>query len=426
MSHPAWRLLAPVLLVFWALMMAAAPARGQARESLTVDEAGMVFREVATIPEAGIPYALLQQAEGFAIIPRVIKAGFIVGGRFGRGVVVVRGLDGNWSNPVFVTLAGGGVGFQAGAQATDLILVFTSRRSIDGFLQGRGKFTLGADAAVAAGPIGRQLEAGTDVRLESEILSYSRSRGLFAGVSLEGAALSVDWQANVNYYRQVLTTSEILSRPDLPAPASASRLRSVVTQLSAPVVVVPTQPQPGTIGPGLEPIPPGQSIPLEPATSPPAGGVVPSQPAPAEGAAIPGGTSRGPSSAPADVDTLHPRAGLDPDRPEAGAGGVGFAVPGGDVSLDGSTIGPGRVLLRVAARIGDRPASPPPGRDRRSSRSRDQRVGVIPRRRASIDPDRPVVGVVVIVPRVQRPRLEALRRRGDHPSPVMGVAARSS
>lgn len=252
MSSPT-RMLAAALLAWIVLAAAATPAHGQARESLTVDEAAMVFQEVATIPEAGIPVSLLQDAHGFAIIPSVIRAGFIVGGRFGRGVVVVRDpRTGDWSNPIFVTLAGGGVGFQAGASATDLILVFRSRQSIESFLRGRGQFTLGADAGVAAGPIGRQLAAGTDVTLRAEILSYSRSRGLFAGVSLEGASLKIDWQGNVNYYGQVMPTSEILSRPDLPAPESASRLRAVVMQLTTPVVVVPAQPG---AGPGLEAIP---------------------------------------------------------------------------------------------------------------------------------------------------------------------------
>lgn len=287
MSHPA-RLLAAVLLGLLALGAITTPARGQARESFTVDESAVVFQEVATIPEAGIPVALLQDAHGFAIIPSVIRAGFIVGGRFGRGVVVVRDpRTGGWSNPIFITVAGGGVGFQAGASATDLILVFRSRKSVESFLRGRGQFTLGADAGVAAGPVGRQLAAGTDVTLRAEILSYSRSRGLFAGISLEGASLKIDWQANVNYYGEVLPTSVILAQPDLPAPASAARLKAVVTQLTTPVVVVPAEP--GAVleafpADGLtpRPLPPASEAPpttrLQSAESPSDGRVVATSP----------------------------------------------------------------------------------------------------------------------------------------------------
>ena len=120
------------------------------------------------------------------IVPRVIKAGLVVGGRFGRGVVLVRNGKGCWSNPAFVTLTGGSVGWQIGVQSTDLVLVFKNRKTADRLLHGKDKLTLGADAAVAAGPLGRQAEAGTDARLHAEIYSYSRSRGLFAGISLKG------------------------------------------------------------------------------------------------------------------------------------------------------------------------------------------------------------------------------------------------
>lgn len=237
-----------------------ATARGQVREAAAVEHSAVILHEVTVIPERGIPDSLLKSAQGFAIVPGLIKAGFIVGGRFGRGIVVVRDAStGLWSNPVFITLAGGSVGWQAGAQATDLVLVFRTRRSIDGFLQNRGKFTLGADASIAAGPVGRQASAGTDVRLESEILSYSRNRGLFAGVSLEGAALKLDAAACTAYYGRVVLPFEVLTRHDLPAPASAVRLRSMLSQLTGAPLEVPSAPPEGP--PSAAPVQPIEPAP---------------------------------------------------------------------------------------------------------------------------------------------------------------------
>jgi len=133
--------------------------------SKKVRQAADVAREIIELPEKGIPSALLKDAYGIAIIPGVIKVGFVVGGRHGTGILMVRTEGGGWSNPVFVSLTGGSVGWQIGAESTDVVLVFKSRRSIDGIL--KGKFTLGADAAVAAGPVGRSAEAGTDITLKA-------------------------------------------------------------------------------------------------------------------------------------------------------------------------------------------------------------------------------------------------------------------
>jgi lipid-binding SYLF domain-containing protein len=190
-----------VLLALGGAQLQAAP-----RETSTMEAAGEVLDALADIPLKGIPPALLQDAQGVAIIPNVIKAGFVIGGRHGHGVLLVRQPDGSWSKPVLITLTGGSVGWQAGVQSTDLVLVFKTRNSLDRILQGKGKLTLGADAAVAAGPVGRQAEAGTDGQLKAEIFSYSRSRGLFAGVSLEGAALVMDSKATEAYYRSEINT----------------------------------------------------------------------------------------------------------------------------------------------------------------------------------------------------------------------------
>lgn len=194
------RIRATLYAVVTAVLMALASASAVRAEDGTkkVYEAAGVVKEIMAIPEKGIPPVLLGDAYGIAVIPGVIKLGFIVGGRYGTGVLMVRDRDGTWSPPAFISLAGGGIGWQIGAQSTDFILVFKNRRSIDGIM--KGKFTLGADAAVAAGPVGRNLEAATDVKLKSEIYAYSRSRGLFAGVSLEGAALQIDDETDAAFY----------------------------------------------------------------------------------------------------------------------------------------------------------------------------------------------------------------------------------
>lgn len=198
-------------------------------ESKKVRQAADVAREIIELPEKGIPPALLKDAYGIAIIPGVIKVGFVVGGRHGTGILMVRTEGGGWSNPVFVSLTGGSVGWQIGAESTDVVLVFKSRRSIDGIL--KGKFTLGADAAVAAGPVGRSAEAGTDITLKAEIYSYSRSRGLFAGVSLEGAALRIDDDANEAFYgKKDVTPKEIISGK---APTDSAAVRQLKEMLTA-------------------------------------------------------------------------------------------------------------------------------------------------------------------------------------------------
>ncbi len=193
-------------------------------ENSKVEAATEVLQEIMEVPETSVPVSLLKNAYGVAVIPGVVKAGFIVGGRAGRGILVVRMSDKTWTNPTFVTIAGASVGFQVGAQSTDVILVFKSRKSIDGIV--KGKFTLGADASIAAGPVGRQAGAGTDLQFKAEILSYSRSRGIFAGVSLEGSALQIDNEYNESFYGESgITVDRIFSDKGLKAPAVADKFR---------------------------------------------------------------------------------------------------------------------------------------------------------------------------------------------------------
>ncbi len=180
-----------------------------AGETRKIEDCVEVVKAIKAIPEQSIPPALLQNAQGVMVIPGVIKVGFVVGGRYGTGVLTVRDEKGNWTDPVFIKIAGGSLGWQIGAESTDLILVFKTKKSVEGVL--KGKFTLGADASVAAGPVGRSAEGATDVTLKAEILSYSRSRGLFAGIALNGAALMIDDEANASFYGKDITPKSIMS-----------------------------------------------------------------------------------------------------------------------------------------------------------------------------------------------------------------------
>jgi lipid-binding SYLF domain-containing protein len=185
-----------------------------------LEAATEVIERTIGLPEQEIPPALLRNAEGIAVIPGVIKAGFVIGGSYGRGLLSVRDSQGRWGQPVFLKLYAGSLGWQIGAQSTDVVLVFKTRRSVEGLIN--GTFTLGADAAVAAGPVGRRGEAATDVDLKAEIVSYSRSRGLFAGVSLEGAKLDVDREANTEFYGKPVRPREIMNG-EVAAPAAAGQ-----------------------------------------------------------------------------------------------------------------------------------------------------------------------------------------------------------
>lgn len=203
------------------------PLRAGTKETEKIATATEALAEIMKIPEKGIPSSLFRNVYGIAVIPGVIKVGFVLGGRYGQGIMVTRSRQGIWSNPSFITITGGSLGWQIGAQSTDIVLVFKSRRSIDGIM--KGKFTLGADAAIAAGPVGRQAEAGTDVQLKAEVYSYSRSRGLFAGVALEGAALQIDGEANAAFYGvNDIRVEDILDSGNVKAPSAAETFRQLI------------------------------------------------------------------------------------------------------------------------------------------------------------------------------------------------------
>lgn len=176
-------------------------------ENKLADNSVRVLKEIMMAPDKSIPKDLLQNAHAIAVIPDVIKAGFVVGGRHGDGLISVKTRDGTWSNPSFVSLTGGSVGFQAGVSSTDVVLVFRTQRGVDSIVN--GKFTLGADASAAAGPVGRSATASTDAQLKAEIYSYSRSRGLFAGAALDGSAITIDNDANQAVYGSGVTARRI-------------------------------------------------------------------------------------------------------------------------------------------------------------------------------------------------------------------------
>jgi lipid-binding SYLF domain-containing protein len=258
-------------------------------EAQTVVSAKQALDQFFALQMDSVPPAMLQAAEGIAIFPNMIKGGFIFGVNYGKGVLCVRNPDRSWSPPVMVTMGGGSVGFQAGVQAADIVLVFATPRSLQGILNGQ-KVTLGADASIAAGPVGRSANAGTDARLGAEIYSYARSRGLFAGVSLGGSDLSVDHNADALLYgRFNVTPSDVFTQRGLAIRPEVQQLVEDLNARSRPQPVAVTtgaalpqqaltpfgaQPQAVNQAPVAVQAAPYQAAPYQPATAQP----VPFQP----------------------------------------------------------------------------------------------------------------------------------------------------
>jgi lipid-binding SYLF domain-containing protein len=203
-------------------------AKSQEKESEKLQAASNVLNNFVGMKEK-IPQKLLEITQGIIVIPKLINAGFVVGGKRGRGIAVIKREDGTWSDPVFITLTGGSIGFQVGVQSIDLVLVFKNRETLEKI--GKGSFTLGGDASVTAGPVGRNSSASTDYKLEAEVYSYSRSKGLFAGISLSGSALDVDAKANANFYGKEVDASTIFSDSTIEAPQAAANLKTTLQNL---------------------------------------------------------------------------------------------------------------------------------------------------------------------------------------------------
>lgn len=214
-----------------ALVVLVPPSQAEEGPEPKLAKAIEVLKAIQDIPEEAIPPSLLANAHGIAVIPEVIKVGFIVGGRHGKGVVSIRQEDGSWSRPGFIELRGGSVGWQVGAQSSDVILVFKNAQGVRDIAE--GKITLGTDAAIAAGPIGRQASAETDTELKAEIYSYSRSRGLFAGLSLAGSSIREDVDANDAFYAQPgIKLADIFSGKDLGTPANAPEFMELLSRIA--------------------------------------------------------------------------------------------------------------------------------------------------------------------------------------------------
>jgi len=192
-----------------------------------VEESGRVLNEIQQMPDQGIPVDLMRECAAIAVFPNTISAGLGFGGKYGQGIIMVRDeRTGKWMPPAIFTIAGGSFGWQIGGQATDFVLVIMNRRSVDGLLQ--GKFKLGGDASVAAGPIGRAAEASADIQMKGGILSYSRSRGLFAGLKLEGAVITQHWDGDRELYGKDLSAYDIMIDGKAKMPPSADGILKVL------------------------------------------------------------------------------------------------------------------------------------------------------------------------------------------------------
>lgn len=221
------------MLVLCLGLVATASVYAANKEQNRLENSGVVMQEIMNTPE-NIPQEVMENADCVIVFPSVLKAAFVVGASYGRGAMVCRtGKDfrGPWGAPAMYALEGGSVGFQIGGQATDLVLLIMNERGASSILDSKVK--LGADASVAAGPVGRDASADTDAYLRSEVLSYSRSRGLFAGISLEGSTLRPDDDATAEVYGRKLTAREIVLGGKIQIPASGRHLVAVL-QKNAP------------------------------------------------------------------------------------------------------------------------------------------------------------------------------------------------
>jgi len=218
-----------VLVTVLALGPAALFGAGRADALKHINSAGEVFDEIMHTPDKGIPHEILEKAQCVGIIPGLKRAGFIVGAKYGKGIFVCRTSNGSWSAPGIVRIEGGSFGLQIGAGETDVVLVVQNRSGENKLME--DKFTLGADASVMGGPVGRTAEAETDAQLHAEILSWSRARGLFAGIALEGSTLRPDQDDNDALYRRHVTQREILEG-DVHRPEDARPLYAAIDRFS--------------------------------------------------------------------------------------------------------------------------------------------------------------------------------------------------
>jgi lipid-binding SYLF domain-containing protein len=217
-----------ITLILLPTVSSVARAANKDKDEDRLKDCGAVLKEILDVPD-NIPQDLLDKADCVVVYPSVLKAAFVVGGSYGRGAMTCRkgeNFTGAWSAPTMMALEGGSFGFQIGGQATDFVLLVMNESGARGILAGKVK--LGGDASVAAGPVGRDASAETDVTLRSEILSYSRSRGLFAGISLEGSTIRPDNKANEQIYGKKLEAKQIVLSDQVTVPAAAEQLVSTL------------------------------------------------------------------------------------------------------------------------------------------------------------------------------------------------------
>lgn len=220
-----WKLPAALLL---GLSVLFTQAVAQDKEKDKIEDATGVLADFGKMKES-IPHDLLTKSQGIIIIPKLINAGLVIGGKRGKGVAMVKLDNGKWSDPVFVTLTGGSFGLQAGVQSVDLVLVFKNAKTLHRI--GTGSFTLGGDISAAAGPVGRSSSANTDYKLEAEVYSYSRSRGLFAGISLNGAKLDIDANADKAFYGEAYSARTLFESTDKTSWSGVKELKSTLAGL---------------------------------------------------------------------------------------------------------------------------------------------------------------------------------------------------
>jgi lipid-binding SYLF domain-containing protein len=271
-----------------ALAVGATASHAQAREEGRLLLASQVLEELRDARDQMIPDRLLERAYGIAVIPDMTKIAFFAGGRRGDGILVYRDKDGRFTNPIFITMTGGSFGWQWGVQKTDIVLVFTTKKGIEGI--SGGKVTLGADASVAAGPVGRESSASTDMSFKAEVYSYSRSRGVFAGLAIDGTVISIDDDENEAFYKKrgitatdiangTVTTNDDAARRFLTAVTTSTRGEQSASAAPVPASAsaapspsqpaAPAQPSPLSSSSGAQSFPAEDTQPgREPAATP--------------------------------------------------------------------------------------------------------------------------------------------------------------
>ncbi len=213
-------------------MLSLPVTHAQSEEAERIEAATGVLREAADMPDHPIPQSVMAKAEGVIVIPAVKKGGFVLAGQWGRGILSARSETGaSWSAPGFVTLTGGSVGLQVGGQEVDLVLIVNDRKGLERLVS--NQFKLGVDASVAAGPVGREAQAATDVQMRAKILSYSRARGLFAGVALNAGTLREDVDANERFYGRRYSNRDIALERLGGAPHPVPAWRDLLTRVAA-------------------------------------------------------------------------------------------------------------------------------------------------------------------------------------------------